>query len=105
MNDKELPIIPHENLGADCCGCIFPLRRGDEADLMCNECQAVIRTVPATEVDQALAELVRTLRSAEICSYTCPHCGAVRAFPGFSSMIAFVCSSCGESVTIEPRVQ
>ncbi len=105
MNDKELPIIPHESLGADCCGCIFPLLRGDEADLMCNECEAVIRTVPAAEIDQALAELARPVAPNGICSYTCPNCGTNRTFPGFSSMIAFVCSECGQSVNIEPRVQ
>ena len=101
----ELTIIPHESVGADCCGCIFPFIRGDEADLICNECETVIRTVPAAEVDRALAELARTVASPELCSYTCPHCGTLRVFPGFSSMIAFVCSECDQSVVIEPRVQ
>jgi hypothetical protein len=95
-------IVPHEWLGADCCGCIVAVLRGDEADLVCNECNALIRTVPASEDDQTLAHLAS---SDEICSARCPHCGALNAFPGFSAMNAFTCRECGEGVTVEALVQ
>jgi hypothetical protein len=33
----------------------------------------------------------------------CPHCGAPHAAtPGIDEVIAFVCSHCGQSVTVEP---
>jgi uncharacterized protein with PIN domain len=100
--DGEMDIIvPHESLGADCCGCIVAVKRGDEADLVCNECNALIRTVPASKVEQALAQLTP---SHEICSARCPHCGALNLFPGFSAMHAFTCRECGEGVAIEHRV-
>jgi uncharacterized protein (DUF983 family) len=43
--------------------------------------------------------------SDAITTATCPHCGAVRSFPGFSVIFAFVCSACGEGVNLEPREQ
>jgi hypothetical protein len=54
LEDEPDTIVPHGSLGADCCGCIVPLIRGDEADLACNECNALIRTVPASEAEQVL---------------------------------------------------
>jgi peptide subunit release factor 1 (eRF1) len=91
-------IVPHESLGADCCGCIVAVSNGHEADLVCNECKALIRTVPASEVDQILAQLAA---SDEICSAKCPSCGVQNLFPGFSAMHAFTCRECGEGVAIE----
>src|SRR5689334_18833124 len=36
-------------------------------------------------------------------SVTCPHCGAPNAAPaGFDEHFAFVCSRCGDSVTVAP---
>ena len=35
--NKRLPIIPHESLGADCCGCLIAQINGDRADIVCNE--------------------------------------------------------------------
>lgn len=34
----------------DCCGCLVVQVRGDEADITCNECGAVVRTVPPAGV-------------------------------------------------------
>ena len=43
--NPHLPIIPHEvATGTDCCGCLIVRVRGDQADITCNECGAVIRT-------------------------------------------------------------
>jgi hypothetical protein len=101
--DAEIDtIVPHEWLGANCCGCIVPVVRGDDVDLVCNECNALIRTVPGNEADQTLANLAS---SDEICSAKCPHCTAMNVFPGFSAMTAFTCRECGEGVTVERLVQ
>jgi hypothetical protein len=48
------PIIAHETLGADCCGCLVVRLDGDQAQIVCNECRALIRTFPAAEVEAAL---------------------------------------------------
>jgi uncharacterized protein (DUF983 family) len=40
--------------------------------------------------------------SLEICTEMCPHCGKVNVFPGFSTMMAYICQECGESVNLGP---
>ena len=47
MQDLEntFPIIPHESTGADCCGCIVVKVTGKDAELLCNECGAVVGVV------------------------------------------------------------
>jgi hypothetical protein len=101
--DREIPIIvPHADHGdPECCGCLFPVTRGEEADIVCNECGVVIRTVPASEAQKTILEL----SPAEICSETCPRCGAQNVFPGFSAMEAFTCRHCGTGVVVQRRVQ
>ena len=94
-------MVPHEELGEDCCGFIIAMVRGSEADLVCNECGALIKIVPADQVQAALVAIA----PEAICSARCPHCGAVNTFPGFSSIEAFVCAQCGEGVAVTPPVQ
>ena len=99
INDR-LPIIPHQNFGADdCCGCLVVEKKDqdDQAEILCNECLAVVRTVPIPDVEKVMAELVQT---DTICSAKCTHCVAVNMFPGFSAMLAFICSECGEGVKV-----
>jgi hypothetical protein len=47
-------IIPHDSLGADCCGCLMAVMRGDEADVVCNERGALIRTFPLPNLRKRL---------------------------------------------------
>ena len=95
-------MIPHElATGADCCGCLVVEIREDQADITCNECGTVVRTVP---VGQAMAVLVE-MASKEICSARCTHCGALNTVPGFSAIDAFICSECGEGVVLPRRLQ
>ena len=43
----HLPIIPHEHVAdIDCCGCLMVSLREGKADIHCNECGEVLRTVP-----------------------------------------------------------
>jgi len=36
----------------------------------------------------------------DMCSEMCPHCGAVNLMPGFSKILAYTCSECGEPVRL-----
>jgi hypothetical protein len=38
----DFPIIPHESAGVDCLGCLIVNVRGNDAELVCNECGAVV---------------------------------------------------------------
>jgi hypothetical protein len=99
LNHDELPIVPHND---DCCGCLIVVERGDDADLVCNECLAVIRTVPTDEAPQIL---LRMAMDEGMCTETCPHCQALNTFPGFTSIEAYICVECGEGVSVKRSVQ
>ena len=43
MDDEQIlgTALPHSSFGApDCCGCLNGIIRGDQADIVCNECEA-----------------------------------------------------------------
>jgi hypothetical protein len=104
--EQDYPIIPHESVEkVDCCGCLFVQVRGDQADIVCNECGAVIRTVLAQEAAAVMEALMMEAAAGAVCSARCPFCGALNTFPGFSSIDAFVCSECGEGVAAGKSVQ
>jgi hypothetical protein len=96
---REMPIlVPHTDYGdQECCGIIMPVESGDQADLVCNECGAVISSVEPT--------LLRMAMSGGLCSETCPHCGQLNTFPGFSSMEAYTCRHCDLGVIVRKPVQ
>jgi hypothetical protein len=74
--DEPYTIIPHEDVEkVESCGCVVVVERGDQADLICNECSALIRTVPLERAATTLAEM----ESTEICSARCMRCGALHA--------------------------
>lgn len=57
--EQDIPIIPHElATETDCCGCLIVQVRGDQADIICNECGAVIRTVPVERAAAVLLAMV-----------------------------------------------
>jgi hypothetical protein len=76
--------------------------REGQADILCNECGAVVRTVSVSEVEITLRNLAQT---DTIGSARCTHCGAPNTFPGFSVIEAFICSECGEGVDVELPTQ
>jgi len=101
-DEQGFPIVPHEvATGADCCGCLIVHVRGDQADITCNECGAVVRTVPVELASAVLVEMAST----EMCSARCTICGALNTFPGSSAIEAFICSECGEGVVVNRSVQ
>jgi hypothetical protein len=65
--ERRETTIPHSN---DCCGCLSAVIQGETARITCNECGAVVRSVPVGQLDQALAELAR---SEAVCSAICPY--------------------------------
>jgi hypothetical protein len=56
-------VVPHEVVAnVECCGCLVAMRSGENAEIRCNECDALIETVPlnnleATEVEQRAIEI------------------------------------------------
>jgi hypothetical protein len=100
MNPDELPIVPHDD--DDCCGCLIVVERGAVADLVCNECGALIRTVPTDEAPQVL---LRMVIDQGMCSAVCPHCQALNTFPGFTSIEAYICKECSQGVSVKATVQ
>jgi hypothetical protein len=100
---REIPIIvPHSDHGdPECCGCLFPMVREDRADIVCNECDVVVRTVPVAEAHQTLPDMA----SGEVCCEICPNCGALNVFPGFSAMEAYTCRHCGTGMVVQRPIQ
>jgi hypothetical protein len=67
--------IPHSDFGdPECCGCLTAVVRDDLAVISCNECGAVVRTVPKAELQHTLDEMESKLDPAIA---ICRHCGAV----------------------------
>jgi hypothetical protein len=90
--------LPHSSFGApDCCGCLNGIIRGDQANIVCNECDSVVRTVRSADLRQTLTEMELTL---DMCTELCLHCGSVNVLPGFSKVMAFTCRECGEVVSL-----
>ena len=45
--------LPHADFGdPDCCGCLNGIIRGDHADIVCNECDTVVHTVPTADLQK-----------------------------------------------------
>lgn len=74
----------------------------NQVDIVCNECDAVLRTVPVADIRRTLDEMELSL---DVASEICSKCGAVNLFPGFSRMLAFRCRECGEGVKVEDEGQ
>src|SRR5262245_38426481 len=67
--------LPHLDFGdPECCGCLVGAVAGDPAGIVCNECSAVVRTVPAADLQQTLTEMELTL---DVCTGMCPYCKSV----------------------------
>jgi hypothetical protein len=91
-------IMPHSDFGdRDCDGNLKGVIGGKQAHVVCTECNAVVRTVPAAELQRTLDEMECSLGT---CAEMCPHCRKVNLFPGFSRMLAFTCKECGKAVDV-----
>jgi hypothetical protein len=45
-DDEDFSIIAHGSLGANCCGCVIINLHDRHSNIACDDCGAVIRTVP-----------------------------------------------------------
>jgi hypothetical protein len=99
---EYLILVCHSDYGdPECCGIVMPVERGEATELVCSERGVVIETVPAEQAEQTL---LRRAMEGGVCSKTCPHCGELNTFPGFSSMAAYICH-CGPGAVIHRAVQ
>jgi hypothetical protein len=104
-NGEIQTTIPHSDFGdPECWGCLNGKIRGDIAVIECNECSAIVRTVPAPDLEKVLHDMELTL---DIASATCVHCGAVHLRPGFSRLLAFTCDTCGRVTKLsdDPNIE
>jgi len=76
----------------------LPFERDDFADIICNDCGAIVQTVEAVDLRRTLDEMQLKL---EVASERCPDCRSVNLLPGFSEMLAFTCRSCGRAVVVK----
>src|SRR4029453_13546046 len=84
-------IVPHGTVaGLDCCGCIIAPVDGIDVELRCNECGAVVGVVHL--------DILKGLLGLECATTTCPYCGKVNTFPGFTKVSTYVCAECGKAV-------
>jgi len=81
-------------------GCLFPERRGDQADLTCNECGVVVVTVAPSDVDPTM---LRMAGAGGFFSEVCPHCEYLNTSPMFLSMEAYTCRNGGEGVIVRAQ--
>ena len=93
MEFADIPIVPHELAGVDCCGCIIAVVEEKNVELRCNECGAVMGVI---QVD-----ILRGLVGLDQAKAECPHCRMLNTFPGFSEMLAYTCHGCGKPVQIQ----
>jgi hypothetical protein len=71
--DNPPPLVPHSSHGdPECCGLFLPKERGDMADLVCNECGAVLCSVAFHEADAMLRQMAM---EEGLCTEVCPMCG------------------------------
>ena len=92
--------LAHSDFGdTDCCGCLNGIVEGEHARIRCNECGAVLATVPTANLEKTFTDMELVL---DLASAHCPHCGSVNLFPGFSQVVSYICQSCGRGVTGEP---
>src|SRR6476620_6903550 len=88
---SRMPIVPHSTAaGVDCCGCIIAAVQGNNVELRCNESGTVVGVVHL--------DILKGLLGLECATATCPHCGKVNTFSGFTKVSAYVCAECGKAV-------
>ena len=95
------PFLPHQSCGdPDCCGLSWGVLRADQpdtADIIGNDCKAIVRTVPGRRSATHSERDGINPRRGEC---TTPPLRKRESISGVSEMLVFVCNECGESVRI-----
>jgi hypothetical protein len=93
--EDAFPILPHSSFGdPDCLGYLNAAVYGDQAIIVCTECEKVLKTVRAEELQRTLNEMELTL---EVHTEICPACGTINLFAGDPSTVIYWCSGCGKA--------
>ena len=91
-------MAPHGEFGdSECCGLLVGIIGGDKADIGCNECDTILKTVPAGDPPRAFDDMVVTL---DFATDLCPHCCGVNVLSGFSNMLAYTCRQHGKPIRV-----
>lgn len=92
--------IPHSEFDdPDCWGCLNVVgRAGMFVEFVCNECGAVIACAREENMEAAIHALEL---NSPVATAVCPHCDSTNVVVGISTLLAYVCENCGESVTVE----
>jgi hypothetical protein len=100
VDDEHVVVttLPHSSFGdSDCCGCLNGIIRGDQADIVCNDCQTVVRSLPTAALRHTLNEMELALDN---CTEMCPYCRSVNVIPGLSRVMVFTCRGCRQVVRL-----
>jgi hypothetical protein len=94
--EKIVPsLIPHSKFGGEnCCGCLVGVHARHTAEIVCNECGAVVMYFAAGDLRKILDEIESRL---EFATGRCKHYGSINLIPGFLRVEAFVCGTCGKA--------
>jgi hypothetical protein len=93
-DDEDFSIIAHGSLGANCCGCVIINLHDRHSNIACDDCGAVIRTVPLQTSTGRFTSWWAALVPLA------PQCGELNVLARFKVMNRFIFPVCGESVTI-----
>ncbi len=101
MNVDAETMLRHSAFGdSECSGSLRTSTQGDEAQLVCNECGAIVRTMPAADLNETLRDLELSM---DVAGEICPNCTSVNLFLGSTQVSSFTCRSCGQEVYIARR--
>jgi hypothetical protein len=90
--------LPHQNFGdPDCPGFLLGVLDGEQGYIGCNDCYAVIQTVPAAYLLTVLKQMELNLDSSV---ERCPHCGKANRLEGLSQVFIYICRECGKVVKL-----
>jgi hypothetical protein len=82
--------MPHEHFGRLLLRLRCVHREGNNVELYCNECGAVV----VRGEENVTAYTARFLGDSTIVAIDCPRCRALNTFPEFETVLAYVCNQC-----------
>ena len=85
-----MPYVRHGIAGVDCSGRVVAAVEGNNVELRCDQCGAVVGVVQV-----GIMEAVLGLDCAEA---VCPYCGNTHVFPGCDAPPAYQCGHCGRNI-------
>jgi hypothetical protein len=91
--------LPHRLFGnRDCPGFLLGIPDGTQANIACNQCGALVRTLLAPELQRAIDEMEKLV---DLGTLVCPHCCTANQLVGCSRTIVYTCRQCGKQVQVD----